>query len=389
MYPTISDLILDLFGINIPLPIQSFGFMMAIAFLVAAYTLQLELKRKEKDGLIFSFTKNVVKGKPASRGELFSTFLIGFALGYKLIYALLNYDLFVQDTQGILLSLDGNFLGGLAVGGLMTYMQYREFEKLKLPTPVNEVQEVHPYELVSNITIIAAVSGIIGAKIFHNLENLHEFEIDPIGTLFSFSGLTMYGGLILATFAVMRYSYRNGIHPMIIADVCAPGLMLAYGIGRIGCHISGDGDWGIVNLSAKPNFLSWMPDWMWSYNYPHNVISDGIPIPGCEGRHCMMLPDPVFPTPFYEAIGCILLFFVLWRLRKVLVNPGQLFAAYLLLNGIERFSIEQIRVNNKFNVLGFVLTQAEVIALVLMALGVVGLLYFKKHIIKNERRPIG
>ena len=94
MYPTISDLILDLFGINIPLPIQSFGFMMAIAFLVAAFTLQLEMKRKEKEGLIYSFTKKVVKGKSASKGELISSFLIGFVLGYKLSYAFLNYDLF-------------------------------------------------------------------------------------------------------------------------------------------------------------------------------------------------------------------------------------------------------------------------------------------------------
>lgn len=389
MYPTISDLILDLFGINIPLPIQSFGFMMAIAFLVAAYTLQLELKRKEKDGLIYSFTKQVVKGKAATSGELISSFLIGFLLGYKLSYALLNYDLFVEDTQGVLLSTEGNFLGGLLVGGVMTYMQYREFEKLRLPEPITETVTVHPYELVSNITIIAAISGILGAKIFHNLENLHEFEVDPIGTLFSFSGLTMYGGLIVATFAVMRYSYKHGIHPMVIADTCAPGLMLAYGVGRIGCHISGDGDWGIVNLASKPDLLSWMPDWLWSYNYPHNVIGDGVPIPGCEGRHCMVLPDPVFPTPIYEAIACILLFFVLWRLRKVFTNPGQMFSAYLLLNGMERFAIEQIRVNNKFEIAGFILTQAEVIALVLMTLGVAGLIYFKHHLIKNERRVIG
>jgi phosphatidylglycerol---prolipoprotein diacylglyceryl transferase len=389
MYPTISDLIKDLFGVDIPLPIQSFGFMMAVAFLFAAYTLQLELKRKEKAGLIYSFTKQIVKGKPASAGELISSFLIGFVLGYKLSYAFLNYDLFVQDTQGVLLSLEGNFFGGLLVGGVMAYLQYRDFEKQRLPQPVTETITVHPYELVSNFTIIAAVSGILGAKIFHNLENLHEFEVDPIGALFSFSGLTMYGGLIVATFAVMRYSHKHGIHPMVIADACAPGLMLAYGVGRIGCHISGDGDWGIVNLASKPDFLSWMPDWLWSYNYPNNVIGDGVPIPGCEGRHCMVLPDPVFPTPLYEAIACILLFFVLWRLRKVLVNPGLVFSLYLLLNGVERFAIEQIRVNNKFELAGFILTQAEVIALVLITLGVAGLAYFKNHLIKNERRTIG
>jgi len=385
MYPTISDLIRDLFGINIPLPIQSFGFMMALAFIVSAYILQIELKRKEKEGLLFSFTKENIIGKPASVGELLSSFVVGFLLGYKLIYALLNYELFVQDTQGILLSADGNFIGGIALGSIMAYWQFKELDKKKLPEPQIEIVTVHPWELVSNIVITAAVSGIIGAKLFHNLENLHEFEVDPIGTLFSFSGLTMYGGLILGTIMVMRYGRKNNIHPIILADVCAPALMLGYGIGRIGCHISGDGDWGVVNLAAKPEIISWLPDWMWSYNYPNNVISDGIPIPGCVGHHCMVLPDPVFPTPFYEAVACILLFLVLWRMRKIFANPGSLFSLYLLLNGIERYSIEKIRVNNKFEYFGMMLTQAEIIAFVLMILGVVGLWYFKKHRINYER----
>ena len=103
----------------------------------------------------------------------------------------------------------------------------------------------------------------------------------------------------------------------------------------------------------------------------------------------MVLPDPVFPTPLYEAIACILLFVVLWRLRTYFVNPGQLFSTYLLLNGMERFTIEKIRVNNIFNIAGFDMTQAEVIALVLMLLGISGLIYFKKHVVKNERRAIG
>jgi phosphatidylglycerol---prolipoprotein diacylglyceryl transferase len=382
MYPTISDLIKDIFGWNIPLPIQSFGFMLAISFLAAAYTLQLELQRKEKNGLLRTFTRQVTKGEPAKMSELISTFLIGFVLGYKLIYAFLNYSDFVADTQAVLLSLQGSWPGGLALGGIMAYMQYREKEKEKLPEPVTETEVVHPYQMVSNITIVAAVSGIIGAKIFHNLENLHEFAVDPVDALLSFSGLTMYGGLIVGAITVMRYGKKMGIPPLVLSDATAPGLMLAYGTGRFGCQLSGDGDWGIVNHLQKPGWLSWAPDWVWAYNYPNNVVNDGIPIPGCEGPHCYMLPDAVFPTPLYEAVTCILLFVVLWSLRKKLQRTGQVFFLYLLLNGIERFFIEKIRVNNKFDLLGMQVTQAEVIASLLMLGGAIGLFIVSRQ--KNE-----
>ena len=96
-----------------------------------------------------------------------------------------------------------------------------------------------------------------------------------------------------------------------MCDVAAPGLMLSYGIGRIGCHLSGDGDWGIENVLSKPNWFIF-PDWMWAYTYPHNVIGEGVHIEGCVGKHCSELIPPVFPTPFYEAVACFILFFVLF-----------------------------------------------------------------------------
>jgi len=385
MYPTLSDLLHDLFGLNLPLPIQSFGFMLALSFLAAAYTLKLELIRKEKLGLVKSHIKETMKGAAATFSDLASSFIIGFILGYKFVYAAINYTLFVEDTQGVLLSLTGNPLGGLLVGSLMAYMQYREKEKERLSHPKMVQETVHPFQLVSNITIIAAVSGIIGAKIFHNLENLHEFREHPLEALVSFSGLTMYGGLIAGTIAVMRYGSRNGMPPLVLADATAPGLMLAYGTGRLGCQISGDGDWGIVNIHPKPDWLAWLPDWFWAYDYPHNVISAGVPIPGCEGKHCMVLPEAVFPTPLYEALACILLFFVLWNFRKKLVRTGQLFFLYLIFNGVERFLIEKIRVNNKFDFLGMTVTQAEVIASALIITGIAGYIYCSKKHIPDER----
>ena len=379
MYPTISDFLLDFFGLNLPLPIQTFGFMLAISFFLSAYTLKLELLRKEKSGLLNYHVVTTVQGKPASIVDISSSALTGFIIGFKLIFIILNYSDFVNDTQGVLLSSKGNLLGGIVVAALMAYMRYREGEKNRLPE-VKVVQEnVWPHQIVMNITFTAAIAGIIGAKLFHNLENWDELMANPIEALLSFSGLTMYGGLIFGTVAVIYMTKKYGIAPLHIADAAAPGIMLAYGTGRLGCQLSGDGDWGIVNLAPKPEWMSFLPDWFWSYGYPHNVISSGVPIEGCFGRHCMILPQPVFPTPLYEAIICIALFFVLWSVRKKLSLPGTVFSLYLLLNGIERFSIEQIRVNNKFMFLGMNLTQAEIIASCLILLGATGLIVFSKN----------
>jgi phosphatidylglycerol---prolipoprotein diacylglyceryl transferase len=379
MYPTISDFLLDFFGLNLPLPIQTFGFMLAISFFLAAYTLKLELLRKEKSGLLTYHVVTTVQGKPASIVDISSSALTGFIIGFKLIFIILNYSDFVNDTQGALLSSKGNLLGGIVVAALMAFMRYREGEKNRLPE-VKVVQEnVWPHQMVMNITFTAAISGIIGAKLFHNLENWDELMANPIEALLSFSGLTMYGGLIFGTVAVIYMTKKYGIAPLHIADAAAPGIMLAYGTGRLGCQLSGDGDWGIVNLAPKPDWMSFLPDWFWSYSYPHNVISSGVPIEGCFGRHCMILPQPVFPTPLYEAILCIALFFVLWSVRKKLSLPGTVFSLYLLLNGIERFAIEQIRVNNKFMFLGMNLTQAEIIASCLILLGVTGIIVFGKN----------
>ncbi|NNC86241.1 MAG: diacylglyceryl transferase, partial [Bacteroidia bacterium] len=197
--------------------------------------------------------------------------------------------------------------------------------------------------------------------------------------LISFSGLTFYGGLIVGAISVIWYTNKHKIKPFVIADAAAPGLMLAYAVGRIGCQLAGDGDWGIVNNSAKPGWLSFLPDWMWSFTYPHNVNRAGIPIPGCEGTHCYELADPVWPTPFYETMMCLTLFGVLWYFRKRIKIPGILFSLYLILNGIERFFIEKIRVNSDYIIAGFEITQAEIISTGLILAGVIGMVVLSKR----------
>ncbi len=162
--------------------------------------------------------------------------------------------------------------------------------------------------------------------------------------------------------------------------------MLAYGIGRIGCQLSGDGDWGIVNTMPKPSSLSFLPDWAWSFKYPHNVLGEGVQIPGCVGRHCAELPMPVFPTPLYEAVMALLIFAFLWSIRKRINITGMMFSVYLFLNGMERFFIEKIRVNTLYHIFGKAFTQAELISSILMLLGLIGIYLSYKNAQKNGSR---
>ncbi len=217
---------------------------------------------------------------------------------------------------------------------------------------------VQPSELVGTMTIIAAVVGVAGSKLFHILENLDEFMRGPAEMIFSPGGLTFYGGLISAGAAIAWYAYAKGIHVPTLADAFAPGLILGYGIGRVGCHLAGDGDWGIVsNLATKPGFF---PTWLWAETYPNNILGVTLPDPG------------VYPTSIYEFVAGVALFGILWSLRKHSFRPGWLFMVYLFLNGLERFTIEQIRVNNEFALGGLEVTQAEVISASLMLVGIAG-----------------
>ncbi|MDA9807811.1 prolipoprotein diacylglyceryl transferase [Flavobacteriales bacterium] len=377
MYPTISHLLFDLFGINIPLPIQTFGFWVAIAFIFASWIISYELKRKEKEGHL---SANIVKetiGKPLSIAEIVSSLFTGFFIGFKFIEAIFHYSDLVADPQDFILSTRGNLLGGILIAAISFYLKWNENNKTKLAIPKTIEKIVHPFELVGNMTMIAAFSGIIGAKIFHNLENMDAFLADPIGQLISFSGLTFYGGLIAGAVSVIWYANKYKINTKHLIDSAAPGLMLAYGVGRIGCQMSGDGDWGIDNLAPKPEWMSFLPDWMWSYTFPHNVINAGVPIEGCTGNFCMELANPVWPTAFYEVIMSLAIFGILWAMRKHIKVPGALFFIYLAFNGVERFFIEKIRINTEYNILGGV-TQAEIISFSLILTAIIGVTYLYK-----------
>jgi prolipoprotein diacylglyceryltransferase len=411
MYPNLYYVFKDFFGVQIGMLrfINSFGFFVAIAFLVGAALLSSELRRKSKEGLLTPTEVKIRIGEPASITELITNFLLGFLFGYKILALFFLGPEVTRDTQAYIFSGAGSLPLGLLVGGIFTWLKYREKKKQQLPKPEERTVRMWPHDRVGELTIIALVVGLVGAKLFDIFENWSDFLLKPADYIFSGGGLTFYGGLICATLVIIWFARKNKISVPHLADAIAPALMIAYAIGRMGCQVSGDGDWGIYNSAfkldstsnivaaapgefeqsvsahstyflrntnvenayfSKPGALSFLPNWFFAYNYPNNVNEAGVPIQGCNDRYCNQLPLPVFPTPLYEILACTLLFFILWALRKRLVPPGAVFALYLILNGLERFMIEKIRVNVKMeNFLGMQPTQAELIAFFLMITG--------------------
>jgi phosphatidylglycerol---prolipoprotein diacylglyceryl transferase len=227
------------------------------------------------------------------------------------------------------------------------------------------VQELKRRKLDENmawaITIRALVGGVAGSKLFSILENFSDFAKDPIGQIFSPAGLTFYGGFIVATILIYLYLRKQKIPFMRFADMIIPTVLLAYGIGRIGCQLAGDGDYGLPShlpwAMAYPNgtakVSSTLPDYFehdtaaraeWHYD-SLRVIQTGVdPL----GQRITRLDETVtvHPAPVYEALFCIIAFAFIWKRRaKYESQPGKMFYVTLMVMGIERLLIEFIRLN--------------------------------------------
>ena len=222
--------------------------------------------------------------------------------------------------------------------------------------------------VVSDLTAVTLLAGIIGARLFDLLDHLPRLASDPAALIFSRSGFSIYGGLLFGAAAGIWLVRRRGLPVMAMLDSVAPALLLGYAIGRIGCQVSGDGDWGIAaDLAPKPG---WLPTWLWAQTYQGNILGVTISSPG------------VYPTPIYESVAALLMFSLLQRWAKRPRALGSIFAIYLLCSGFERLLIEKIRINPRLHLFGFAFTQAELIS-VFTILGGIGMLMF---VLPHERR---
>lgn len=387
-YPTVFDFIndklpflKDVFRDGEPFPSMfpnTYGFFVAQAFLFAALILRQELKRREQLNLLIGYPREIVVGTGPNWTQLLINGVISFFFGYKIIGAFTNMDQASIDQMAYLQSSEGSLLGGILAMALSIFPAYRKAKKEELPKPERRWVDNMPHEQIGEMVVIAAIFGILGAKIFDFLQpdRIQDFFKNVTALLSNpslfVSGLTVYGGLIFGGLAILVFAYRRKIHVAHLFDALGMSFLLAQGVGRLGCHFSGDGDWGIVNSNIRPG---WIPESFWSNTYAHNVINAGEPIPGCRGQYCYELSAGVYPTSIYEFFLFLGGFLLLFFLRKKLTHqPGVLFAGFLIFAGVERFLIEGIRVTSTASALG--LSQAQIISIG-MILGGMGLIMYK------------
>jgi phosphatidylglycerol---prolipoprotein diacylglyceryl transferase len=199
-----------------------------------------------------------------------------------------------------------------------------------------------PVDWAYEVMFCALVGGVVGARLDYLIQNYDDVSDDLLGNVFSGAGLVWYGGAIGGAIGVFLWAWWRGYLTLTLLDVAAPALALGYAIGRCGCQVSGDGDYG----------KAW--DGPWAMAYPDGTKP---------------IDQTVHPTPVYETLAMGLVALLLWRLRDRLTN-GLLFALYLLLAGTERFLVEFIRRNDD---VAIGLTQAQLISLAMMIAGAVWL----------------
>jgi phosphatidylglycerol:prolipoprotein diacylglycerol transferase len=254
-----------------------------------------------------------------------------------------------------------------------SYVLTRELKRRKLDP-----------EMGTWITLIAVVCGIGGAKILYLIENLDVFLHNPLAEALSPGGLTWYGGFVLALAVVTLYVRAKKVPFLRIWDCLGIALMIGYGIGRVGCHLAGDGDygvptslpWGTIYAQGivKPSsqlqeYFAREPEARKHWNYDSlRVIRAGIDRRGVPYSK-FDAETPLHPTPMYEFVLGVIGFLILQRLSKKTQPDGVLFMAYLILSSIFRFGIEFWRLNPR---LAFGLSEAQIIAIILFALGLLG-----------------
>jgi phosphatidylglycerol:prolipoprotein diacylglycerol transferase len=215
-----------------------------------------------------------------------------------------------------------------------------------------------PVDWAYEIIFAGLLGGLVGARLYYVADNWDEASDDLLGTLFSGSGLVWYGGAIGGAVGVVLWAWRRGFLRVALLDLCAPALALGYAVGRVGCQLSGDGDYG------EPSDLPW------AMAYPEGVVAT---------------TEEVHPTPIYESVTMALAAWALWRARDAL-RPGALFACYLVLAGAERFLVEFVR-RNEAAVAGLTAAQLQSLALLLAGVAWIVVLTRRGGLRASATRP--
>lgn len=320
------------------IPIYGFGLMLAAGFITGSYLLTSEYNRLK---INMDVTSVFIMNVRIYYVVLLSAFFITFVLQ--------NSDPRGQSILEFATSSSLHILIFMVVIGIAFYI----FRK---PRPGS-------FDLANTITFYSLLYGVTGSKLLFVLENISSFVSRPFDTLFSAGGLTYFGGFLLVVIIIYFTTRKAHISFLQLTDATAPGLMIGYGIARIGCHLAGDGDYGF------PTTLPWGTDYS-KGTFPPSAAFQDFPEITSQFPHGIV-PDniPCHPTPIYEFIICALMFWFLWRIRKKMRQPGLVFMIYLCLAGIERFAIEFLRPNPRIL---FGLSEAQLVSLILIVVGMIG-----------------
>src|SRR5208283_5237732 len=233
-------------------------------------------------------------------------------------------------------------------------------------------------EYSSSIVIAAAVMGLIGSRLYAVLDDLPTYLADPKTIIFSGSGFVFYGGMIGGIFGAYLVSRWYKIGFGVTMDMCACALAIGQAIGRIGCQLAGDGDWGLPST---------MP---WAMAYPRAIVGWNSETVLKLDEHYRLVSGyfpgvRVHPAPVYETILYLGVFTILWSMGKTSYPPGRLIYWYLVLAGGARFFVEFVRINPR---VFYMFSEAQLIAFAMVVVGGIALILTReKDQAESGQRP--